>query len=131
MFITRECDYGVRLVRNLADMEKKLVRTICDNEYIPIKFAYKILKKLEKAGIVRSIRGKKGGYQLAKPIGDISMFEIVSAVDDSLFLNECLAPSHLCPHNTDGKCCRFHQEFERLQEALVSTLRENTVDRFI
>ena len=131
MLLTRECDYAVRLIRCLANREKKSVQTICDSEYIPVKFAYKILKKLERAGIVRSIRGTNGGYQLMKPVDCITLYEIVNAVDDSLLVNECLQPSHICPHNADGKCCRFHQEFGRIQEVLVNALSANTIDKFI
>ena len=53
MFITRECDYAVRVLRALAGETRLSVNEICDREAITAPFAYKILKKLQKAGIVK------------------------------------------------------------------------------
>ena len=50
MLITRECDYGVRIVRALAKGEKMCVNQICEKEDLTPAFVYKILKKLEKNG---------------------------------------------------------------------------------
>jgi Rrf2 family protein len=131
MFITRECDYAIRVVRDLADLQMKTVRVICEREQIPLPFAYKILKKLEHAGIVDSYRGVAGGYQLAKPPDRITLFDIVNAVDEQLFLNECLQHGYLCVHNVNGKTCSVHREIARLQALLTEALSERTIDKLI
>ena len=66
MLITRECDYAVRVVRALAAGGRMSVGDICDKEFITAPFAYKILKKLQNAGIVKGYRGVLGGYALKK-----------------------------------------------------------------
>ena len=131
MFLTKECDYAMRVVRALSDMDKKPVKTICDYEHIPLNFAYKILKKLEHGGIVRSIRGPLGGYQLSKALSDISMFDIFAAVDEGLFINECLRQGHVCPRNAGGKSCSVHHELAKIQNDLIDTLKKKTMDMFL
>ena len=124
MFLTKECDYAIRVVRNLSDMEMKSVKLICVDEHIPHPFAYKILKKLERAGIVRAYRGSAGGYQLVKDPKSISLFDIVSAIDDYLLLNECLLDDFVCENNTHDKLCAVHVELTQLQEMIVIALRD-------
>ena len=131
MFLTKECDYGIRIVRALADLEIKNVRTICECEYMPRNFAYKILKKLENVGIVKSHRGPYGGYQLAKKSDSITLFDIIDAIDAKALINECLYPGNTCPNNSDGNYCGVHSELERIQALVVAVLKEKTMDEVI
>jgi len=131
MFITRECDYAMRVVRNLANQEMKPVKQICEREQIPHPFAYKILKKLEHAGIVNSFRGTDGGYQLAKNRENITLYEIVNAVDKDLFLNECLRDGYECMRYKDCNTCGVHRELVRIQGLIENALCENTIDKLI
>ena len=131
MFITRECDYAIRVVRDLADYQMKNVKVICEREQIPLPFAYKILKKLEHAGIVDSYRGAAGGYQLSKSPNNITLFEIINAVDENLFLNECLQQGYVCARNAKGNYCGVHSELIRVQELLKKALSEKTIDNLI
>ena len=64
MFITRESDYAVRVIRALAGERRLSVNEICEKEELTAPFAYKILKKLQKAKIVKGFRGVHGGYTL-------------------------------------------------------------------
>ena len=123
MFLTRECDYGIRVVRALADNEKRTVKTICEMENIPQQYAYKILKKLENAGIVKSSRGPDGGYHLVKSPTSFSIFDIITAVDENLFLNECLKEGQECSRNTEDAPCAVHFELERIQNMLIEELK--------
>ena len=127
MFLTKECDYAIRVVRCLTNMEVKSVRTICENESMPLPFAYKILKKLEKARIVRSYRGAAGGYQLLKKPELITIHEIVNAVDSNLFVNECLIKGYECKNNQEGRLCKVHVELSRVQDILSDALREKNM----
>jgi len=131
MFLTKECDYAIRVVRGLADMEIKSVRTLCEREDIPQPFAYKILKKLEHEGIVTAHRGNAGGYQLAKMPDGITLLDIVQAVDKQLFLHECLRENHTCSRNSDDSRCQVHQEFTRIQAILMDELSKKKMKELI
>jgi len=112
-------------------MEKKTVKMICEDEHIPHQFAYKILKKLEHAGIVRSYRGTLGGYQLDKELNCITLSDIVLAVDDNLFINECLQPGYECPNNCNSNSCNVHHELVQIQNSLTNALNNKTFDKYI
>ena len=67
MLITRECDYAVRVIRALSGAERLSVGEICEREEITAPFAYKILKKLQKAKLVRGYRGAVSYTHLTLP----------------------------------------------------------------
>jgi len=123
MFLTKECDYGLRIIRTLADGEKKAVGTICDVEHIPQQYAYKILKKLERSGFVKSHKGREGGYQLVKPVDSFTMYDIASSVGENLFLCECLREDKQCRINNPKNPCTVHLELRRIQEVLAEEMR--------
>ncbi|WP_408609060.1 RrF2 family transcriptional regulator [Aminipila terrae] len=64
MLITRETDYALRILRALADGQQLTSADICQREILPQNFVYKILKKLNKSGIVYIARGAEGGCKL-------------------------------------------------------------------
>jgi Rrf2 family protein len=127
MFISKECDYAVRIVRELADGGKKTAEEIGRNEKISHQFAYKILKKLEKGGLVRAYRGKTGGYTLTKSADAFSLYDVFSAIEGRMILTACLGNDFDCPMNTGDSPCGVHKEFVRLQEMIVAGLKEKTV----
>jgi len=127
MFMTKECDYAVRIVRCLSGMDIKPVRMICESENMPLPFAYKILKKLEKAKIVKSYRGAAGGYQLQKEPGSLNLLGIVSVVDRNLLINECLQENYECKNNQPGEHCNVHIELDRIQGILENALQEKSM----
>ena len=131
MFLTKECDYAIRVVRGLMDLEIKSVKAICEREHIPRPFAYKILKKLEHNGIVRAQRGSAGGYQLTKTPEEITLFDVIQAVDNRLYINECLQDGYECPRNSNGNSCAIHRELARIQLTLINALGENTMKELV
>lgn len=131
MFITRECDYAIRVVRELADGEKKAVQQICDKEMIPLPYGYKILKKLEKAGLVQSFRGAKGGYSLVRTPDTITLYDVLMAVNEEFFINECMRKDAFCERNgTDGQC-GVHHELIRIQNQLIESLQEKSLSQIV
>lgn len=126
MFITREADYGVRTVRALASGKKQNITAICEQEAIPRQFAYKILKKLNHAGIVSIIRGVNGGYVLNRDLKELTLYDILAAIDPELFLNKCLTPGFVCERNLEDGCL-VHRELGRIQKIMEEELKKKTV----
>jgi Rrf2 family protein len=124
MFITKEIDYAVRIIRELAGAEKETVESICRKEQVPHQYGYKILKKLEKGGLVRSYRGTNGGYALAKRTNAITLFDVVKAVDGNILFAECLGHDFNCPMDHGRRRCKVHGEFARIQALILAGLRE-------
>lgn len=131
MLITRECDYAVRIVRVLSSGERFCVNDICPKEELTPAFVYKILKKLEKAGIVQSFRGSNGGYALKKKPSDITLLDLYLAVDDSFYMIECLDPSKPCSRNGTDEHCKVHRELCRIQKVMTDELCSKTMEEIL
>ena len=127
MIITRGCDYGIRIIRALGGGEKKTAEEICAAEHIPSQFAYKILRKLERAGFLKSSRGRDGGYLLIRSLDTFSVFDVVSAVDDNLHINACLKHDAVCSRNKESAPCAVHRELNRIQNAFIEELKSKSI----
>lgn len=127
MLITRECDYGVRIIRALAKGEKMCVNQICEREELTPAFVYKILKKLEKKELVKSFRGSNGGYALKRPVEELTLLDIYLAVDPDFYMIECMNPKKPCTHNQSDCGCMVHKELERIQKLLAEELSAKSI----
>jgi Rrf2 family protein len=126
MFLTKECDYAMRIIRQLSDYEIQTVAEICEVESVPQKFAYKILKRLEHASLLKSFRGQAGGYMLIKDLDSITINDIIRIIDGEIYINNCVNKCVDCPNNTEVKECRLHDEFCRIQEVLADMLSQKS-----
>ena len=96
MFSTR-AEYGVRvmveLARRGADGEHECVSLseIADGDGLPLAYLEHLAARLRRAGLVESRRGARGGYLLARPAKDISMAEVVEALEGSIAPIECIS----------------------------------------
>lgn len=124
MQITREGDYGIRSVLYLARQPYKkisYVNEISEEYNIPRSFLAKILQKLVKAKIVRSYRGVKGGFSLARPAREITMMDVLEAVEGKLYLNICLMDKKRCGFS---KHCPVHSVWVNAQSKVADVLRK-------
>lgn len=131
MFLTREADYGIRTVRALASGKKMNIAAICEKEDVPRQFAYKILKKLNHAGFVSIERGVSGGYTLKVPVGQMTLYDIVSVINEELFLNKCLEPGYQCERNPKNSSCKVHAELVRIQNIMVQELKRIPLSQLV
>lgn len=128
MLITRECDYAVRVIRALAGEERLSVAEICEKEAITAPFAYKILKKLQKAKIVKGYRGVHGGYSMDQKLEELSLFDVYSAIDPEMFIIECMDENYSCVRNgQDGIPCKVHWELKSIQNELWKLLKRKSL----
>jgi Rrf2 family protein len=87
MRVTAKADYAVRAVVELSSAEQEAPRKVDDvsrAQGIPLSFLENIRTQLKSAGIVRSQRGPEGGYWLARPATDITLAQIIRAVEGPL-----------------------------------------------
>ena len=128
MFITRESDYAMRVVRALMGETRLSVSDICEREAITAPFAYKILKKLQNAGIVQGYRGVHGGYALKKDPAELTLYDIYSAIDSDMSIIECLNGRCECArHGQNGVPCYAHDELKDIQDELWTMLRRKSI----
>lgn len=128
MRITREGDYGIRSVLYLARQPFKkvsFVNEISEEYKIPRSFLAKILQKLVKARIVRSYRGVKGGFSLAKHSREISVLDVLEAVEGKLSVNLCINDRKKCAFS---KHCPVTSVWQTVQSKVVEILKKSTFE---
>lgn len=97
--LTRACDYALRVMTRLAEFPVGNIvhlPALAYSENIPSHFLSKILQQLTRVGYVKSHRGAAGGYSLKKSPADITLLEIVEAINGPIVLNQCLSPGQRC-----------------------------------
>jgi len=125
MEITKAADYGLRAMYRLGQMPRDqtaLIGLIAEEMNIPAQFLHKVMPRLVKAGLVRSRRGARGGYRLAKDPSEISLLDIIEAIDGPVFINRCLVDKDDCVLHLE---CAIRPVFARAQAALRHVLREH------
>ena len=105
MQITRQADYAVRAVLHLARLgntERAATSMIAEEQNIPPSFLAKIISQLSIAGLLHTSRGARGGVTLGREPGDITLLEVVEAIDGPIQLNECVGEDGICLY--EDKC---------------------------
>ena len=100
MQITRQADYALRAITFLSKQGsngKTATSLIAEEQKIPPSFLAKIISQLSLAGLIHTSRGAGGGVSLAKPPSEISVLDVVEAIDGPVFLNDCTKDSPDCP----------------------------------
>lgn len=123
MRITQEADYAVRICIVLDSKGEKMgAAAISEIACVPQKFALKILRKLGEVGIVRSYKGAYGGYELARRGDELSILEIIEAIDGETMISKCLECDYDCSRNPKKSCCKVHIAFGAINKKLINNL---------
>jgi Rrf2 family protein len=122
--ITREADYAIRVILYLAMNTDKAgpvaADVLAEEMHIPYRFLRRIVLRLVKGGLVKTMRGRGGGMCAARPIAAISLRDVILAINPrSLTLNECLSGASTCPR-TRG--CTVRREVAKVQKTLRANL---------
>lgn len=131
MQITRQADYAVRAVLYLAQLEDGVrvsTSLIASEQHIPITFLAKIISQLSAAGVVRTTRGSRGGVTLAKPMSQVSLLEVVEAIDGPMTLNDCTSDASRC---VMGASCTVRTVWCDARNELVQRLADTKFSNLI
>jgi Rrf2 family iron-sulfur cluster assembly transcriptional regulator len=126
--LTRGGEYAVRAMTYMARFPVGHVvslRDIGQAQEIPESFLAKILQSLVHADLAVSQRGARGGFALARPASEITMRDVVEAVDGPISLNQCVLYPEDCTRNGD---CEVHKAWVRAQARLMEVLDSITLE---
>jgi Rrf2 family protein len=124
-------DYAIRTVMFLAEHGTLANSSeISAAMKIPQNYLIILTKKLRQAGLLRTRRGNAGGYVLAMKPEDITVFDIVAAMEDTTRVNRCLEDDNYCSRNAAADCA-VHKYFEGLQQTIDSSMKSMTVAKLI
>jgi Rrf2 family protein len=131
MQITRQADYAIRAVLYIAKLDENqraATSQIAKEQKIPPSFLAKIISQLSIAGLLQTSRGARGGVTLAKNAKDISLLDVVEAIDGPIALNECVHDDGACNFSDD---CPMRPIWCEVQEELVNKLKSTNFAQFI
>jgi Rrf2 family protein len=132
LIITRETDYALRIFRALLSGELVTTGDLCEKESIPKQFAYKILKKLERAGLVQITRGVDGGCRLIADLKNVSLYDLIEIVESKKLISSCLNPEYQCSlhHNRTFKCT-IHKHLIQIQDVVDLELQKHSLHQIL
>ena len=125
--MTKQADYGIVLLTRLAQEQDRLFNAteLAQETQLPAPTVSKILKILARSGLLVSHRGVKGGYALARSAAEVTVVEIITALDGPVAITECI-------DDTPGECtqeafCSVRGNWQRINEAIRGALEEITL----
>jgi Rrf2 family cysteine metabolism transcriptional repressor len=135
MMFSTKAEYGVRVMVELAhgdDGEPVPLAEIAARGDLPLAYLEHLVARLRKSGLVDSRRGSRGGYMLARSPLEITMAEIVEALEGSIAPIECISQgpdgSIVCTRESEpGHVCPTKLLWTRVRGAVVATLQETTL----
>lgn len=134
MKISAQEEYGLRCLLQLASLpegESLTLAQIAEREGISVANAGKLLWILNKAGLVRSVRGTKGGYQLARPAAEIHLHEVIKVLDEDVLESHCKSYTGVldtCVHTGD---CGIRPVIVGLHEVVRNALASITLAQLV
>ena len=119
--ISKLTDYGTVVLAQLARApgERRTATAVAKQTRIALPTVSKLLKSFHRAGLVTSVRGARGGYQLARPPASISAAEIIDAIDGPVAITECSGDHSACDIET---VCRTGTAWQRINDAIRQSL---------
>lgn len=132
LLITRETDYALRILRALANGEQLTSGDICKQELLPQQFVYKILKKLERAGVVKITRGAEGGCRLAAELKKLSLYDLIEIMEAGTVISACMQPGFKCQWRQKyNSKCMVHNNLGKIQGVLDAELRAHSLHQIL
>lgn len=125
--LSQKCKYALQALLVLAREDSDnllLVSDIAERENLPKKFLEAILLELNRNGLVRSRRGRGGGYALAKPADLITFGQVVRIMDGPLAPLACVSVNYYrrCDECHDEQTCQIRKVMRRVRDAIAAEL---------
>jgi len=124
--ITRDTDYAVRALTYIAKTKIDIVSVdeLVKNTKIPRPFLRKILQILNKKNILKSFKGKGGGFKLAVSASSIYLFELIKIFQGPFNINKCTFKKQICP---DMRTCPLKRKITQIESNVLKDLKSITI----
>ncbi len=131
MMVTRETDYAIRAILFLAtrpEGTRVSARELARDRVIPKALTRRILTRLVKAGLLKSLRGLKGGVSLAKPPSQINVLEVMEAIGKVPRVSPCVDNPQVCPFSEN---CPVREMWVEIDGEIKERLRKTTFEELV
>ncbi|MFN8519450.1 MAG: Rrf2 family transcriptional regulator [Chloroflexota bacterium] len=124
--LTRRGDYAIRAVIALARHAPDVVGAarIAEETGIPRRFVAQVMTEVVRSGIAETRLGRSGGYRMRRPASQVSVLDVVEAVEGDVGRHSCVLRNAPCGR---GGTCDVHEVFLAAQDALLEELRRATI----
>ena len=134
MKISTKGRYGLRILLDLAlnDSEKpRMIRDISESQHISEKYISRLIIELRKAGMVKSIRGSKGGYRISREPKEITLLDVVEVMEGPVSIVDCVSARDCCPRIASCVTREIWTELNsQIREALQKITLQEIIDRY-
>lgn len=127
MQITRQTEYAIKTLIELGYVPYgQLIsnKVISQRQEIPEEFLHKTIQMLSRAGLVVTQRGVQGGVRLGRPLVEITIADVIEAMEGPIALNICLSPGYFCPNMGT---CGVRKVLSSAQNAMLQELNKKTL----
>lgn len=127
MVFSKTTGYGIRALAYLASQRKDSphgLLEIAEHEGIPPVYLRKVLGELRRHRLLRSVKGIRGGYELARPAGDITLWDVFRVLEPDPYLDTCILGHGPC--NTES-ACPLHEDWSQVRNEIVRLLENKTI----
>lgn len=131
MKLSTRTRYGIRAILELAENYGNgplQLRVIARDQGVSVKYLEQLMAMLKSAGIVRSVRGSKGGYVLAKSPAQVRVSECFECLEGSVITTECVEDESFCERTSD---CIARQLWTEVQKTVMEVLQSKTLQNLV
>ena len=129
---SKACEYGIRALTVIAEAGKENrkigIKEVCKLAQTPESFTAKILQNLVKRGVINSQKGPTGGFYISQNLADITLYDIVEAIDGKSIFSKCGLGLSAC---NAKKPCPMHYQFEVVRNELNAMCNNNTLQDLV
>lgn len=129
--LSKGTDYGIRILAHMARHASRATlnaREVAEALRLPTPMVSKVMKSLARAGVLESQRGAKGGFRLSRRPEDLSVAEMIAALEGPVALTECQIGPALCEHES---LCRVQEPWNVINRSVQNTLATITLSDLI
>jgi len=126
--LTKKVEYALISLVHLSEQEgdcNSSAKKMADKYDIPREILAKILQNLSSLGIIKSIQGPKGGYQISCNINEINIFEFIEMIEGPIGIVDCTLPNGCI----SSACCTIKSPMAKINDKIIDTLKDITLDQ--
>lgn len=131
MLLSKSCEYAIQAILYLAkhhDRNYVSIKEIARDQNVSFYFLTKILQILTNSGLLISYKGPKGGVSLARPADEITLLQVIKAIDGLDFKDKCIIGLPKCD---DKNPCPLHNDWSALRDKIYRMLEEKNITELI
>ncbi len=130
--LRRNTDYGLRMMVNLAkhsyNGQLMSARQLASDGNFSYQIGCKLLQRLHKAELVKSVMGPKGGFKLGRKPSEITLMDVINILQGGVYMNRCLVGDQGCEFKSE---CEVNTKLSRLQMYIEGYLGGITLDEIL